>query len=141
MPERNPYLIIGIDFAASRDQARRAFARAARRVRQDGGAWATEDLTWALHEIDALEQDPAELVSLYRVPANPSIYEPGGPGLFQPPPITLERRTAADDPEALTSVREAATRELEELLATALGALAPTLEMAYDLEGGRDETT
>lgn len=142
MPERNPYLIIGVDFAASADDARRAFARAARRSRQGDGAWAREDLTWALNEIEALEQDPADLVSLYRVPANPSVYEPGGAGLFRPPPIPLERQTAPDDPAALTSVREAAARELDELLATALGELAPRPEMAYDLEeGGTDETT
>jgi hypothetical protein len=124
VPERNPYLILGVDFGAGADAARRAFALAARRIRRQGGQWEIEDLNWALHEVEALESNPADLVSVYRVPANPEVFEPAGAGLFRPPPIPLERRTTPGDPVALAALRDIAARELDEALATALGALA-----------------
>jgi hypothetical protein len=116
VPERNPYLILGVDFGASHDDARRAFAHAARRIRRSGGAWEIEDLNWALHEIEALESDPADSVSLYRVPADPEVFEPQGGGLLRPAPVPLSRRT-------LSSVRRAAMRDLNEVLAVAIAAV------------------
>ena len=124
MPERNPYLILGVDFGASGEVARRAFARAARRARREGGQWDVEDLAWALHEVEALESSPADLVSVYRVPANPDVFQPAGAGLFKPPAIALERRTAPGDEAALGSLRDSAARELDELVAGTCGAIA-----------------
>lgn len=123
MPERNPYLILGVDFGSSGDEARHAFAHAARRIRRQGGAWGVEDLNWALHEIEALEFNPADTVSLYRVPADKRVFEPAGEGLFRPPPVALGRRTEEDDPEAAAAIRTAAARELDELLLASIAAL------------------
>ena len=109
MPERNPYLILGVDFAASGDRARHAFARAARRVRKHGGPWEIEDLNWALHEVEALESSPADLVDVYRVPADPKVFDPAGEGLFRPPPVPLDRRTTPNDEAAVAAVRVAAS--------------------------------
>ena len=129
MPDRNPYLILGVNFGAPGADARRAFAHAARRVRREGGAWSVEDLNWALHEIEALESNPADIVSLYRVPADQEVFEPGAQGLFRPPPVSLERRTR-NEPEVAIATRVAAARELDELLLAALAALV-TPEPAY----------
>lgn len=123
MPDRNPYLILGVDFGASGDQARRAFAHAARRIRRSGGAWGVEDLNWALHEIEALESNPADMVSLYRVPADGRVFEPAGAGLFRPVPVALGRRTTENDPEVAAATRAGAAQELDELLLTTLAAL------------------
>lgn len=131
--ERNPYLIIGVDFAASAEEARHAFAHAARRIRRHGGAWAVEDLTWALHEIETLEQNPADLVTIYRVPADPSVFEPAGEGLYRPLPIPFARQNEPD-PAARAAVRRAASIELDAMLLdlcrTASAALGPTYEEA-----------
>jgi hypothetical protein len=133
MFERNPYLILGVDFAASGDEARRAFARTARRVKREPGQWEIEDLNWALHEIEALESNPADLVSVYRVPANAEVFHPAGAGLFRPPAVALARRTQPGDPEALGALRAAAAAELDEAVAVAFGASAavpPTYQEA-----------
>jgi hypothetical protein len=138
VPDRNPYLILGVDFAASSDRARHAFARAARRVRRQGGVYEIEDLNWALHEVEALESNPADLVSIYRVPADPEVFEPSGEGLFRPAPVPLSRRTARDDEESVATVRAAACRELDDLLLGALGAAVGAPELPYAMaEGSR----
>jgi hypothetical protein len=113
--ERNPYLIIGVDFAASAEEARHAFAHAARRIRRQGGAWAVEDLTWALHEIETLEQNPADLVTIYRIPADPSVFEPAGEGLYRPLPVPIDRQHDADS-DARVALRRAAASELDAML-------------------------
>jgi hypothetical protein len=136
MPDRNPYLILGVDFGASADDARHAFAHAARRIRRQGGAWEIEDLNWALHEIETLEANPGDTVSLYRIPANPAVFEPAGEGLFKPPPARLRRRTQAGDPSALAELRAAAAAELEELVLTAYAAVADASTLAYPLAAG-----
>jgi|SRR5947209_1564272 len=133
MRERNPYLILGVDFAASADDARRAFAHAARRIRRQGGAWSIEDLNWALHEVEELESNPADIVSLYRVPADPQVFTPAGEGLYRPPPVPLPRRTATNDPAATEEVRHAAARELDETLLTVLGALIEPPTEPYEI--------
>jgi len=136
VPDRNPYLILGVDFGASSDDARRAFAHAARRIRRSGGVWDIEDLNWALHEVEALESNPADGVSLYRVPADRDVFEPAGEGLFRPPPVPLERRTAAGEEATLAAARAAAARELDELLLEAIGALATPPSPTYVLAEG-----
>jgi hypothetical protein len=133
VPERNPYLILGVDFAASSDRARHAFARAARRIRRQGGVYEIEDLNWALHEVEALESNPVDLVSIYRVPADPAVFQPAGEGLFRPAPSPLQRRTEPDDEDSLAAVREAACRELDELLLSALGDAVSAPESPYEL--------
>jgi hypothetical protein len=94
MVERNPYLILGVDYGCSPDVARRSFARAARRVRRSGtDRVTTEDLTWALHEIQSEHADPLNEVSTFRVPADPQVFSPAGEGVFAPAPVPLARRT------------------------------------------------
>jgi hypothetical protein len=134
MPERNPYLILGVDFASSGDDARRAFAHAARRIRRHGGAWEIEDLNWALHEVEALASNPADVVSIYRVPADPTVFDPAGEGLFRPPPVPLARRTPQKDERSLSQVRARAMRELNDLLLDAAEAHTRLPPHDYDLE-------
>lgn len=137
MLERNPYLILGVDFAASGDDARRAFAHAARRLRREGGVWEVEDLNWALHEVEELEENPANMVSIYRVPADPAVFEPGGAGVFRPEPAKLERRTPRADEQALDEVRRAALQELDERLLDVIGEAARLPANGYVLEEQR----
>lgn len=104
--KRNPYLLLGVDYGAPPDEARRCFARAARRVRRAGTTATTtiEDLNWALHEIQSQTGDPADSVTVFRVPADPDVFSPYGDGMFAPPPVALARRTetsAADRDQVL----------------------------------------
>jgi hypothetical protein len=133
VPERNPYLILGVDFAASGGDARRAFAHAVRRLRREGGVWEVADLNWALHEVEALEESPADSVTIYRVPADPGVFEPAGHGLFRPEPAALSRRTPAGDAECLQQMCRDALRELDELVLEDIEQL-PTPSNAYELE-------
>jgi hypothetical protein len=94
MVDRNPYLLLGVDYGCAPDAARRSFARAARRVRRSGTERiTTEDLTWALHEIQNEHADPFNEVSTFRVPADPGVFSPTGEGLCAPAPVRLPRRT------------------------------------------------
>jgi hypothetical protein len=94
MVDRNPYLLLGVDYGCPPDEARKSFARAARRVRRSGTARiSTEDLTWALHELQNEHSDPFNEVSTFRVPADPEVFTPTGEGLFAPAPVRLPRRT------------------------------------------------
>jgi hypothetical protein len=112
MAERNPYLILGVDFGASREDARRYFAHAARRIRRQGGLWSREDLTWALHEIESLDANPDDTVSIFRVPADPTAFEPIGNGMFQPEPVPLARRTQPAGEEDIAQLIDQAAHSL-----------------------------
>lgn len=94
---RNPYLILGVDFAAESAEAAAAFARLSRRLRRarSGSAVFTlEDATWALHEIEQAATDPEATIGVFRVPANPAAYEiPSGPGIVGLEPQNLGRTT------------------------------------------------
>jgi hypothetical protein len=110
---RNPYLILGVDYGADKKAASRSFARASRRIKRSTDTpYTIEDLTWALSEIEGFEGNPQDLVSLYRVPADPGIFAPAAVGLLNPPPVVLERRTALGDEDALVSCERGAAREL-----------------------------
>lgn len=114
---RNPYLILGVPFGTDRDDARRAFALSAKRLRVNpDGPYSVEDLTWALHEIESLEADPDQLVDLFRVPADPNVFQTGGHGVFRPAPVPMDRRTEPRDPAARAEVRERAALELLQVL-------------------------
>ncbi|MGW4210924.1 hypothetical protein ACWEIJ_23235 [Lentzea sp. NPDC004789] len=95
MDSPNPYLLLGVDYGADAATARRSFARAARRIRRAGGdaAVSIEDLNRALHEIQQRDDDPADAVDQFRVPANPGVFQPGRTGMFAPAPRPLARRT------------------------------------------------
>ncbi|MCT2588273.1 hypothetical protein [Actinophytocola gossypii] len=106
MVTRNPYLLLGVDYGCEPDAARRSFARAARRIRRAGtDRISTEDLTWALHEIQNNHADPSNEVDTYRVPADPRVFAPAGEGFFAPAPTPLTRRTETtpSDVDTLTA--------------------------------------
>jgi hypothetical protein len=95
---RNPYVILGIPFGATRDQAARAFARRAkgqRRARE-----ATErltELTWALNQVQDAIADPRTALHVYRVPADAVALEPQGDGILRPRPELMARKTHDED--------------------------------------------
>lgn len=104
--DKNPYVILGVPFGASRDQATMAFTTRAKRLRRDpDGAGALTELTWALNQITDVVKDPSLLINVYRVPADMSALEPQGDGVFSPPPERLARQTGPSerDREQLTA--------------------------------------
>lgn len=113
---RNPYVILGIPFGASRAQANVAFARKARSLRRGGDTDQLTDLTWALQRIDEAIRQPGTAMELYRIPADPRAFQGGGEGVLQPP---AERFGAleADRGQALAWTQQSAARELLRYLA------------------------
>jgi hypothetical protein len=111
--DRNPYLILGIPFGSSRDEAQAAFARRARPLRRQGdaGRGALTELTWALNEVDVALTDPSSAVDVYRIPADPHAFEANGTGLFSPGPELLARRDF-DSENALLTLRDHAAKEI-----------------------------
>src|SRR4051794_10284862 len=95
MDRRNPYVILGVPYGASRGEARRAAARRTRELRQrEEAQYSTEDITWALHQVEQVIDDAASAVEVFRVPAAPGILDaPSGRGLFHPPAEPLPRRS------------------------------------------------
>ncbi len=119
---RNPYLILGLDYGATADEARTAFARCVRRIRSMADPpFDREDLAWALHELEHPEQDPARSVRYYRVPANRAHLPSPRPGdLFFPGPVRLPRRTQPATQEVILGLADEAYREgVRELFGTA----------------------
>ena len=92
---RNPYLVLGIDYGTPLGEAKRAFARAARELKRGASRRTIEraDLSSALNEVEREMKDPEADVRFFRVPANPSLYEPTGAGLFRPRPYLPQRET------------------------------------------------
>ena len=79
--DRNPYVILGIPFGTSRSAANAAFARKAQALKRDGGSLdQMTDLTWALQRISVAIREPATAMELYRIPADPEAFQPGGDG-------------------------------------------------------------
>lgn len=109
--DRNPYVILGIPFGATRAEANAAFARKARSLRRDGADLdQMTDLTWALQRIDVAIRDPATAMELYRIPADPEAFQGEGDGVLRPPPERLA--AAGGNPDAaLDALRRAAARE------------------------------
>lgn len=112
MERRNPYLVLGVPFGASRDEATRAFARRTKFLRRLGPAGRTRhtDLTGALHEVESAPADPAARMAPYRIPIDPrtaALTSDGlfGGGVFAPPPEVLH-----DGPD-LSELRRAAAFE------------------------------
>jgi len=108
--ERNQYVILGIDFGASRPEANSAFVRRARAVRRGTADGDLTDLTWALNRIDEADRDPALDLGVYRVPADPGVFVPGGAGLLRPGPEKLAAR-GGDREAALAALCEQAALE------------------------------
>lgn len=108
---RNPYLVLGLPFGAGRNAATSAFARRSREVRAGRLAYSMDDLTWALHQIENLDDDDSALLTWFRVPADPSAFELSGGSSLVPSPEPLAR-TTTHDPQAYEHMRALAAREL-----------------------------
>lgn len=104
--DRNPYLILGLPFGSSRDEANVAFALRGRALRRQGEAGKDQlvELTWALNQIDEAISDPDSALDIYRIPADPGAFDPDGRGLFTPPPERMERRTESSGADVRASV-------------------------------------
>lgn len=108
---RNPYVILGVAFGATRAEANIAFARKARGLRRGSeDADQLTDLTWALHRIDEAIKQPATAMEIYRIPADPGALGGEGEGILRPPPERLRAREGDRD-RALSSLGLAAARE------------------------------
>ncbi|GAA0447123.1 hypothetical protein FHR83_004104 [Actinoplanes campanulatus] len=112
MADRNPYVILGIPFGAGREEANLAFARRARPLRRLGaeGRDRMTELTWALNQIDEAIKEPDTVLWLYRIPHDPAVLAPSGPGEFAPKPRPMARRSGDSGP-GLDAVQRAAARE------------------------------
>ena len=112
MTQRNPYIILGIPFGSSREQANIAFARKARQLRQLGaeGRSRMTDLTWALNQIDEALRHPEAAMEVYRVPANPDAFVVNGDGVLSPAPERIPP-PPGDHAAAVTAVQAAAAHE------------------------------
>lgn len=117
---RNPYLILGVDYGCTRQEAAKAFARVSRRLRRSTGERFTiEDANWALHQIEHAIEDPTSAIVAFRVPADPDVFESRvGSELTRPRPLP---RTTEPSEEAVDQLRAEA---LGAVLAEDLGALA-----------------
>jgi hypothetical protein len=120
---RNPYLILGVPYGASRNEARRAASRRTRELRRRQDApYSTEDITWALHQVEQVIDDPASAVEVFRVPAAPGILDaPSGQGLFNPPAIPLARRSGPLTDEEFTGIRHRAVASVSKSVLAVLG--------------------
>jgi hypothetical protein len=126
MERRNPYLVLGIMFGATPDEARAALSRRLRSVRADDDSAARQDgLRAALRQIEEGPQPPEGGLTPYRVPADPDALSVTGSGLFAPP-IEPTRVTDADVAAALGALQAAAAHEhLRHLVATRAQQLGP----------------
>ena len=120
---RNPYVILGVPYGTSRGEARRAAARRTRALRQrEGAPYSTEDITWALHQVEQVIDDPESAVEVFRVPAAPGILDaPSGHGLFHPAAVPLPRRSGPLTDEEFDAVRHAAVAAVSKSVITTLG--------------------
>ncbi|TDI52567.1 MAG: hypothetical protein E2O95_04105 [Acidobacteria bacterium] len=106
---RNPYIILGLPFGSNEEEARAGFAKARRRLRRDPDAqYTTEDLTWALHQIEQLITHPELAIDVYRVPADPGAIESDARGVFHPAPHPVARTTDTESAEEWEQLRAAA---------------------------------
>ena len=89
---RNPYLILGVPYGASKAEAASAFAKATQRLRREPESlYGLEDLNWALHQVEQVHDDPESAIAIFRVPANPAVYAVGGYGLLRSEPTLFSR--------------------------------------------------
>jgi hypothetical protein len=117
---RNPYLILGLNYGASKDDARRAAARVLRKLRSTPDSlYTTEDVTWALHEVEHVNDDPEAGVNIFRVPVSKSSFDLSpSEGLFAPPSRPEPRSSPSSTDEDLQRLAAGATAELASTLLT-----------------------
>ena len=104
---RNPYLVLGLPYGSSPRDATRAFVRRQKEIGQGTfAAYRIADLTWALHQVEQAVHEPEVDVTIYRVPANRSLFasppgvgDGGGAGFFNPAPVPIGRATGPVESE------------------------------------------
>jgi len=133
---RNPYLILGLEYGASKDKARRAAARVLRKVREASDSlYSPEDVTWALHEVEHLNDEPEAGFTIFRVPASgrglgTNVTE----GIFAPTPRSQARSSPPSTDEDLSRIAGAALVELASDLLMGRGDIVD-VRPSYDIEG------
>jgi hypothetical protein len=122
MRDRNPYVLLGIEFGSSRESANVAFAKRARPLKKlaktsERAHTMLFDLTWALNQIDEAITNPDITFDFYRIPADAGAFSPAGTGLFSPPKELLDRQfePSTSDLESLT---DSAVKEILVVLST-----------------------
>jgi hypothetical protein len=120
---RNPYLILGLPYGATRGEARRAAASRVKELRRRSGAlYSTEDVTWALHQVEQVIDEPLTGVDVFRVPAAPGILDaPSGHGLFHPQAVPMTRRTEPMTDEEFREIRHRAVVAVSKGVLATLG--------------------
>jgi hypothetical protein len=114
---RNPYVILGVPFGASGEDARAGFARTSRRLRHEPNTvYTQEDLTWALHQVEQILTDPRLAFEVFRVPASPSALDVNEAGVINPPPHPADRKTESDPQEWAEVRRRALSEALKRIL-------------------------
>jgi hypothetical protein len=140
---RNPYLVLGVDYGASREEVTAAYTRRSRVARADSGyPYSIDDLVWALDEIEGIHGNGATSAAgaqsaalVFRVPADPSVYEPPpGPGLLRPEPVPLRRRSR---PAPRTEIAGLVNDARRDATAYALERLADQVERTLVAPAGR----
>lgn len=95
----NPYLVLGIPYAAPIKEVHKGFAKRARAIRnEEFDSYLLEDLTWAKHQIEQAERDPELDLTMYRVPANSEAFkndlsQSSARGFFNPTVKRIERKS------------------------------------------------
>ena len=101
----NPYLVLGIPYAAPIKEVHKGFAKRARAIRnEEFDSYSLEDLTWAKHRIEQAEREPELDLTMYRVPANSEAFKNDLPesfamGFFNPPVKRIEKVSVSPSTE------------------------------------------
>jgi hypothetical protein len=92
----NPYLILGLPFGASREEAQRAYEqrRAPLRASADEHRRELADLDWAMGRIKSGPFNPWCDMTIFRLPADVDAMRVEGQGIFAPPPEPAPAETA-----------------------------------------------
>lgn len=123
---RNPYVLLGVPFSASADEAQAAFARKARGLRrQPDGAEKLHELTWALNQVTEILRRPELALHVFRIPSDSTVFEASGYGVFNPRPERLERQHNGSE--------EAWARLLEQVRGEAAAGLVATVAEQVEL--------
>ena len=140
---RNPYLVLGVDYGAPREEVTAAYTRRSRVARADSGyPYSIDDLVWALDEIEGIDGTGAAPAAgaqsaalVFRVPADRSVYEPpSGPGMLRPEAVPLRRRSR---PAPRNEIAGLITDARRDATAYALERLADQVERTLVAPAGR----
>lgn len=121
---RNPYVLLGVPFSASADNAQAAFARKARGLRrQPDGAEKLHELTWALNQVTEILRHPELALNVFRIPSDAAAFEATGYGILNPGPERLARQHNSSE-EAWTSLLDQVRVEMVAGLAATIAGYA-----------------